>query len=600
MEKQPVKLRVPVVVGDIQVNFCKNPACAHFGIPASNEKQSRGRGAKTAVGKDRYNVESHGKLTPLLVCSHCKERPFIKSNQAIHEELARFGAFLDHPGNPRFCPTLGCQNATVPFDAEPRAYWRHTPTVAGNARYRCKRCRKVFTVVVPDPNKKPAWRQTVHGHKNFSIFKQLVTKAPLRSICEVNDIPYKSLLDHIAFIHKQCVAFSAAREQSLPGMDLGDLYLSVDRQDYRINWSRTDDKRNVVLHGVGCADQASSYVFAMHLDFDPSVDIEVAEKAALEHGDATLPLPFRRHARLWLTDDYRLAATAAKKRSSSAGSIMAAVDETYQEAANRTDVEAFDRPSPNQRLPAKGMQVHAEYTLYGHFFFLRRLLAGARRLVFYLDQESGIRAACLAAFMQDVRDRRCEAFYVRVNKELTIHEKHRRRTVADSEMQAYVDIHPYLATLRVRDVRLHYLKEKLAGRIPVGPWRDEWLDYPFPDMSEPEKAICWLTDRRDGGTTDDELAEMFLRGTLHPIDRFFMQIRRKLSPLERSIFSSSSSRRAWHAYAPYNPIMAVWLLDIYRTYYNFVKVGKDHQTPAMRIGLAKAPVPLKDVIYFTS
>ncbi|WP_281401101.1 hypothetical protein [sulfur-oxidizing endosymbiont of Gigantopelta aegis] len=31
----------------------------------------------------------------------------------------------------------------------------------------------------------------------------------------------------------------------------------------------------------------------------------------------------------------------------------------------------------------------------------------------------------------------------------------------------------------------------------IGNWKDKWLLHPFPNMSEPEKAICYLTDYGD-------------------------------------------------------------------------------------------------------
>ena len=76
-----------------------------------------------------------------------------------------------------------------------------------------------------------------------------------------------------------------------------------------------------------------------------------------------------------------------------------------------------------------------------------------------------------------------------------------------------------------------------------------------------------------------------------------MQIRRRLSPLERSIPSASSSRRMWYAYAPYRPDLVVRLLDIYRVYYNFIKKGEDGKTSAMRLGLAKGAIRYEDIIY---
>jgi hypothetical protein len=36
----------------------------------------------------------------------------------------------------------------------------------------------------------------------------------------------------------------------------------------------------------------------------------------------------------------------------------------------------------------------------------------------------------------------------------------------------------------------------------------------------------------------------------------------------------------------------------YRVYYNYVKVGDDGMTPAMRLGLARKPVEMEDILYF--
>lgn len=48
-------------------------------------------------------------------------------------------------------------------------------------------------------------------------------------------------------------------------------------------------------------------------------------------------------------------------------------------------------------------------------------------------------------------------------------------------------------------------------------------------------------------------------------------------------------------YSPYNSEILAKLLDIYRVYYNFVKPGRDKQTPAQRIGLCDRAVPIHDI-----
>ena len=45
--------------------------------------------------------------------------------------------------------------------------------------------------------------------------------------------------------------------------------------------------------------------------------------------------------------------------------------------------------------------------------------------------------------------------------------------------------------------------------------------------------------------------------------------------------------------------MVIKMLDIFRVFYNYVEVGKDKETPAMRLGLAKGVVSMEDIIYYS-
>ncbi|MDA8364743.1 MAG: hypothetical protein M0Z84_13245 [Gammaproteobacteria bacterium] len=51
-------------------------------------------------------------------------------------------------------------------------------------------------------------------------------------------------------------------------------------------------------------------------------------------------------------------------------------------------------------------------------------------------------------------------------------------------------------------------------------------------------------------------------------------------------------------YDPYNPENVVKLLTIFRVFYNYVAAGQDKETPAMRLGLAQAPIKIEDLLYF--
>jgi len=259
----------------------------------------------------------------------------------------------------------------------------------------------------------------------------------------------------------------------------------------------------------------------------------------------------------------------------------------------RADVEAAEAPDANQRLPNRGVQIHAEYTLYGHFFFLRQLFGGVEKLRFCLDQDSGMRAACLAAFQPEIKTRSADAFYVRIAKDLTVNEKRAALAASRARFEAAKQAHPRLTE---SELQLVLIKSAIAQMATLGKWQDRWLTHPLPDMSEPQKAVCYLTDYGDYDA--DHLARLYLKASLHGIDRFFMRVRRRLSLLERPIATASKSQRKWYGYSAYNPSNVVKLLCIFRVFYNYCATGKDGKTPATRMGLSKGKVNLEDIIYF--
>jgi len=226
-------------------------------------------------------------------------------------------------------------------------------------------------------------------------------------------------------------------------------------------------------------------------------------------------------------------------------------------------------------------------------FFLKELFAGVEKLRFFLDQDSGMRAACLSAFQPEIAARRADAFYVRIERTLTINQK--RAAVAASRF-AFEEAQRKFPGADDLTLELLLAKAQFAHMTTYGKWQDKWLSHPFPNMSEPEKAVCYLTDYKD--YDEDHLARLYLKASLHAVDRFFMQVRRRLSILERPIATASSARRVWHGYSPYNPEVIVKLLAIFRVFYNYCLARKDGTTAAMRLGVAHSKAALEDIIHF--
>jgi len=186
----------------------------------------------------------------------------------------------------------------------------------------------------------------------------------------------------------------------------------------------------------------------------------------------------------------------------------------YAEALSRDDVEVFESLSGFIQLPQKGMQVHAEYTLYGHFFFLKKLFSGIEKVRFFLDQDSGMRAACLGAFQPEIQERRCDAFYVRINSKMTVPQRQKALENSRNEFCRVQKMHPELSK---NEVKLFMIKQRIASMVEFGKWKDKWLEHPFPDMSEPEKSICYLTDYSD--YDEDHLAWLYNKASLSELKK---------------------------------------------------------------------------------
>lgn len=582
--------RVPPPYEGIQVNFCKNVECGHFGRPASPERQPRGPGAREREN-DGYILGSKDGYRTRLICKACSQYSILKSNLGVAEELRRLSAYLQPSApSPLCCPNPDCQNYGQEAGAHPKAYSPHGHSTGGAMRYRCKVCNHTFS-----RNNRPAARQRL-THKNKAIFKELVNLTPFKRLCELVEIAPSTLYRKIDFLHAQAMAFCAHREGQLATMPIRRLYIASDRQEFTLNWTNTRDKRNVILKAIASVDMETGYVFGMHTNFDPEADQKEVARESSELGDNERSMPFRRHARLWLASDH---ARMARARDHSdepiqEGALLRNIAEKYAEVLERNEIEASDDPEPHTTLPSKGMQVHEEYTLYGHFYFLKHLLGNVEKVSFYLDQDSGIRAACFAAYREEILAGRCDAFYVRINKSLTVHQKQRLLRGSQRDLEEAQAAYPYLSDTSVRLLRIMTEMKRLET---IGRWNDRWLTYPFPDMSEPEKAVCYLTNRGDYG--ESHLAQLYLKASLHAVDSYFNQVRTRLSPLQRAVHSPSSARRTWYGKQPYDPRMVQKLLDLLRLFHNYcLKSKKDKMTPAMRLGLARAPIDLDEVIYF--
>ncbi|MCA3002634.1 MAG: IS1 family transposase [Rhodocyclaceae bacterium] len=550
--------RVPAEHEGLQVNHCKNPHCANFGVPAP---ESRGRKGLKPDLIGAYTVAGNSENGRFLTCGLCGRTAVLYSNVGIADEIKRFDIRAERAASTG-CPNESCDAFGSTVVSTPDAYYRHGHTAAGADRFRCRTCGSTFSAAAPV-------RRQRRPELSIQVLKLLVNKVPMRRICEVLDLNPATLYNKIGFLAEVASEQSARFEARLsdPAHAPSRAYVSADRQDHVLNWGTQLDRRNIWLGALAAVENKTGYVLGMQLNFDSSLNAEDVEADAIACGDYDLPLPYRRYARLWLRREYKETTGALKP------------------------VEGFDM-GVQLKLPHSGLQVHLQYTQQALMFHVQRLLQHVDKVRLFVDRDPGFASACMSPFKAQIRARRAEVFAIGGPKSMTMAQKKVVIAQYNREFERFVGATYDAASKNLRHlyVRQH-LEAWLAQRKSGDPFR-----YPLADMAEPGKDVWHLTDF--GEMDLDHLANLYMRVSLRGVDRFFMQVRRRLSILERPISTGNSNYRRWNGYAAYSPLVAERVLRIFRSYYNLALVGEDRKTPAMRLGLTDQPVPLADLATF--
>lgn len=560
--------RIPGAVDGIQVNVCREPSCENFGI---EPEPNIGTGYRSKVG-DRYRRVRAGTNAAYLSlsCTVCSSVFGIKSNLAVAEEFRRLlNLNNDHAGGA--CRTSGCPHFGLSAADHPKAYARFGLTTAGSPRYRCTACKKTFSIAAS-----PTHRLR-HPEKSELIFRLLINKSPMRRICEVADIRPETLYQRIGYLHNRVMSFTLEHEAPLRNGEPLDrsLHIAMDCQDYVLNWGSQFDRRTSTLSALAVTENITGYAFLMSLGFDPEPDAQTLDLEARASGDYDREPAYRRHARVALPGELE---------EMRAGKVNT--------PAESDGVEAIELLDPTQQLPSLGVRVHKSYSFFANMMLLARLTRGARNLRLYSDFDAAIRGPLHFAFGERMLAGDVETFFVRIAKEQTVDKKKLLIARAEQILAKYRDTEPELSAREaaIRMMAADYRAQRSAGTRPLS----RWVQHPIPNMAEPSKQICYLSDR--GAFSAGEVGALMFHASLHSVDRFQMQVRRRISLLERPILTASNQARRWHGYSAYNPMVVSKLLDLFRVAYNFSLPGADRRTPAMRMGLAKRPFTLSELI----
>ena len=565
----PIKknLLIPEAIAGLQINFCKKPQCRNFGIPPEGHQ-------------DTYRYIEQDSQRHALQCKSCGRVTILKSNHSVVHERERLSYKIPQP-QVLCCPNQQCPNHFLQVSLNPKQFHKFGTTAAGQPRYRCKSCKKTFSCP------KSTGRRHRRPELNERIYLALVNKIPINRICEIENVQPKTVYDKLNFLYESCLKFSAIKEQQLNDQKDHSFFLATDTLNFHLNWQRSRQRKNVCLQTVTTTDIPSGYVLACHGNINFDYELKKIERELRESYQTIRPPVFRPYAHFLLNKDYGRSLEASEEPNRN--NLLDDVEHKYREMITRQDFGVAEVLNRYTSPPSEGVQVRFDYTLYGHFAWMKEVLPKHSEKVFYIAYDSSLREACLSLFSEQIINNKTHAFYVRTEHGLSIASKRQRIREANDVLREYQQRAP---ESDAESIELGIIKDRMNHMPVIGHWGDRWLIHPHPHMGEPGKAVSHTSDT--GKADQEKLAEYYRKASLYPSRHFYDRLQNRISVVPEH--NETGPTGQWNLYGAYKPSVVIKLIEIFRTYNNYVLTDKYGQTPAQRLGLTSGVLTIKDII----
>ena len=571
---------VPRSVGGFTLNFCRNPLCASFSLPPILHIAA----PEHARGKIKGSGENRA-----YICQSCGRSSRLKSNIAIVEEYARLRT-LNRGTKREYCANSVCSSHRVPVSLMPSAYRIHGKTPKGDPRYLCRSCNKTFSIG-------SRTRRHQATKETGEIMKLLVNNVPLRRIIEITGVPPERLYNRIGFLAQQCRDFSAHKDKNLwKGFAGRNRVLCTDVQTILANWRHASRVLNVPIHHAVTVERDTGYIVAATTDFDPEVDSIEIEREMMTIDDFLLPRAWRLNGRVWAYDEYKQ-------------SILKGVQGQLSPEERKLASNTFD-------IPGSGARIRGDIFQIAHVMMVKKLVGSEYRQILHcIDGDGGLAKLSASLFAEDVIAGRVHVADVRFSKELG--NRKRNSLVQRGEQDMATDLAAYARIMDVVESAYGLdtqITRLVAARL-LAAYGAQHRDVRGKDLAskgftwryhrkeEPEKVIRLITDR--GDLSFGDLAILLTRASMAPVDKYFALARRRIKAFDRGA-KPTSGETTWYVNAFYDPSMIDKVATILRFYYNYMlpesaesgKPKAERQTPAMKIGVAKGKVYMRDVLSF--
>ena len=557
----PLARRLPAPIAGVDLNFCRNPACALYGVPPDPFKRPNGTPA-APPGVPR-GVVAGKKHEEYYQCPACRTTSRIKNNHAVVEEHERLCRIRKVDPCAPACRTPHCANQNIPVAGNERCYHRFGITKGGDPRWRCKGCAKTFSVGKPT-------RRHKRSDKNRLVLDMLCNDLSLAKVSKISGLAYRDIYRRIAFYHDRVRSFVARRED-FSRIDFGVVgsRFATDSQALTINWPSRKRRFPVVFQHLCSAHARSGFIMEASFQLDPDISPVEAEAQSLAAAEGPVSTAFRRHARVWTKTEFdaylvRLA-----------------------QAAGLSQVEEYG-------LPATGTMLRYDVMQFAHAMRLRDHIGETDApLIFVMDGDAGLKQAFSTVFQPAVAKGRAHLAIIDFEKAMT--NDMRNQVVANgrNSLCSATGLTPTELSLIPSEFYTEIVDEEVGVRLvgePVG----AWFQYPFPTKSEPNKRVLLLTDHP--GLTALEKAKLMRLATLRSVDSYFHRFRSNIRFASRPQITTNGHGRVWARHHLYDPVVLSKLVEVYRFYHNWMEPGVDGKTPAMRIGLARGRIYDRDLL----
>lgn len=267
-------------------------------------------------------------------------------------------------------------------------------------------------------------------------------------------------------------------------------------------------------------------------------------------------------------------------------------------------------------LPGSGSRIRGDIFQTAHMMLVKKLIGpDFRQLTFCIDGDTGLAKLTCSLYANDIMAGRVHVAEVRFAKGLGNAKRNKRVEMGEEDRKD--DTLRLGALIKVAQATYGFTSDTtalVAARLleAYGPTPNgcRGLDlaqngyvWRYHDKAEPEKVIRLLTDR--GDMTFGDLAILLTRCSLAPVDQYFNQSRNRVRAFGRGSRPTSGDG-SWYANAFYDPVMINRLSTILRFYHNFMLLESEdtgipkgeRQTPAMKIGIARGRVYMRDLLRF--